>query len=488
MTAVSAVSKSLKTNEILIKSAFGESGLLKTRPVENAALKNRYLICYTEDMTDGASIGEGIVEAIVRFNGPAPENGVSFIASDVVTSPDVTVKTDFQELINGVCDGAVAVFAEGDDRALLIDAKGYRTKAISEPLGETISKGPHEGFTEDMLINVSLIRRKIASPDLKTEILTVGADTRTKICICYLATAAESGLVADVKKRISGIKRADVLDSNYITESIRDHPLSPFKTVGSSERPDVVASKILEGRVAVIVNGTPAVLTAPFLFTEYFQSSEDYYVSFYYATVGRILRLLSFFISVSLPALYVAFTNFHQEEIPIKLFVAIAASRDGVPISNILEIVVMLIGFELLREAGERIPASFGVSLSVVGSLVIGQVAVAAKLVSAPVVFVIAITATAGLMTMNMKGANIIIRALFLAASAVLGLFGYILAVTAVCCRLYSMTSFGVDYMAYLMPLSGRRSPDVPLRLPITKMKSRPYFAAKRGIKSEDGN
>ncbi|MBQ2946085.1 MAG: spore germination protein [Clostridia bacterium] len=479
------VSKSLDINTAAIKAAFSYEKTVIVRETVCKKSGVRTAVCFIDGMVNGKIVNESIIERIIDFDANSSESFISELASFGVCASDTKTERDIEKLKNGLCEGNTVVFVDGEEKALLIDTKGYLLKAITEPAGESISKGPHEGFTEEILVNMSLLRRRIANPDLKMEMMEIGEKTHTKVCICYIDKIVKKRTVREVKKRLSLLDCDEILDSNYIAEYIRDNPYSPFKTVGSTERPDSVAAKLLEGRVAIMVNGTPAVLTVPYIFAEYFQSSEDYYVSFYYATVGRILRFISFFISISLPSLYVAFTNYHQDEIPIKLFIAIAASRDGVPISNLLEVIVMLIGFELLREAGDRIPASFGVSLSVVGTLVIGQVAVTAKLISAPVVFIVAITATTGLLIPKMKGAIIFVRLVILALSSVLGIYGYLLGMTLLTVYLCSMRSFGVEYMDYLLPVFRKRSPDVPLRSIILAMKRRPDFAQSRRRRGE---
>ncbi len=479
------VSKSLDINTAAIKAAFSYEKTVIVRETVCKKSGVRTAVCFIDGMVNGKIVNESIIERIIDFDAKSSESFINELASFGVCASDTKTERDIEKLKNGLCEGNTVVFVDGEEKALLIDTKGYLLKAITEPAGESISKGPHEGFTEEILVNMSLLRRRIANPDLKMEMMEIGEKTHTKVCICYIDKIVKKRTVREVKKRLSLLDCDEILDSNYIAEYIRDNPYSPFKTVGSTERPDSVAAKLLEGRVAIMVNGTPAVLTVPYIFAEYFQSSEDYYVSFYYATVGRILRFISFFISISLPSLYVAFTNYHQDEIPIKLFIAIAASRDGVPISNLLEVIVMLIGFELLREAGDRIPASFGVSLSVVGTLVIGQVAVTAKLISAPVVFIVAITATTGLLIPKMKGAIIFVRLVILALSSVLGIYGYLLGMTLLTVYLCSMRSFGVEYMDYLLPVFRKSSPDVPLRSIIPAMKRRPDFAQSRRRRGE---
>ncbi len=464
----------------MLKSIFNDERALTVRNVFTKDAKRKIAVAFLDGMVKAELINENVIKPLMDYSGEDDEKFLDNLLKNGITAASVKAESDFGKIIEAICEGFAAVFIDNEELVLTVEVKGYKTKSISEPIGESISKGPHEGFTEDIMTNMSMIRRRISSSDLKMETVIIGEKTKTEVCICYIEKVAKAKIVRTIKERLMRIDCDEIIDSNYISEYIRDYPLSPFKTIGSTERPDVVSAKILEGRVAILVNGTPVVLTAPYLFLEHFQSPDDYYINFYYATVGRIIRFLSFFISISLPALYVSYSNYHQEEIPIKLFVAIAASREGVPISNILEVIIMLVGFELLREAGDRIPESFGVSLSVVGSLVIGQIAVTAKLISAPVVFIVAITATTGILVVKLKGAIIYMRMLLLFASTFFGIYGYVMGLSLMVIYLFSLKSCGVEYMAYMEPFDRRKSKDVLVRFPVNTMRMRPDFAQSK--------
>jgi spore germination protein KA len=259
-------------------------------------------------------------------------------------------------------------------------------------------------------VNLSMLRRKLRTTDLKMEYKTFGTRSKTKACICYLGSLVNKDVLAELNKRLESFSIDGTLDVNYISEMIRDAPISPFKTIGSTERPDVVAAKLLEGRVALFLDGTPVVLTMPIFFIESFQSDDDYYLNYYFASIGRILRIMAFFIATSIPAIYIALVDFHQEMLPTPLLISISAARQGVPFPTVVEAICMLAVFELLRESGSRMPTMMGQALSIVGSLVIGQAAVEAKIVSAPIIIIAAASGIAGLMIPRLKGAIILLR------------------------------------------------------------------------------
>jgi len=260
---------------------------------------------------------------------------------------------------------------------------------VEEPDTEAVVRGPREGFTENLKTNTALLRRKIKNPNLRFELIKLGNQTNTNVCITYIKGICNEKFVTEARKRLKHIKTDSILESGYIEAFIEDAPYSPFATVANSEKPDVTAAKILEGRLAVLVDGTPIALTVPYLFMEGFQSSEDYYSRPYYVTLVRWIRFLAFFITVYLPSLYVAATTFHQELIPTPLLVTMIAAKEGTPFPAFVEALLMGLIFEILREAGVRMPRPIGQAVSIVGALVIGEASVSAGLIGAPMVIIV---------------------------------------------------------------------------------------------------
>ena len=279
------------------------------------------------------------------------------------------------------------------------------------------------------MMNLSLVRRKLKTHQLKFKFKVLGSRSNTKACICYIEGLANKAILAELEKRLAEINLDGILGVNFINELIKNAPLSPFKTIGRTERPDVIAGKLLEGRVAMIVDGTPVALTLPFIFIEYFQANDDYYTNFFFASFSRIVRIVSFFFTISVPAIYLALTTFHQEMLPTSLLLSISAARQGVAFPTIIELLILGLAFEILKEAGIRMPTVIGEALSIVGALFLGQAAVEARIVSAPMVIVTGFTAVAGLMIPGMSGLIIILRVVFVIMVTLIGFYGYIFGV-----------------------------------------------------------
>lgn len=296
------------------------------------------------------------------------------------------------------------------------------------------------------------------------------------VFICYLGALADEHLVREVKRRIGEIDIDGILDTNYLAELIRDQRYSLFKTCGGTERPDTVASKLLEGRVAVMVDGTPVVLTVPYLFSENFQSSEDYYLSFWVSSVGRFLRYVCFLLTVSVPAVYLALITYHRRLLPTFLLLSASQARDGVPFSSLTECLLLIFVLEILMETGARMPQSLGHTLSIVGGLVVGQAAVEARLVSAPMLIVVAIGGIAGLMIPRLRSAILFLRVGMVLLAALFGLIGCFLGFTLILARITGISSFGVSYVRSLETPSVQGLKDTAVRLPWSMMKTRPAF------------
>jgi spore germination protein KA len=292
-----------------------------------------------------------------------------------------------------------------------------------------VVRGSREAFTESNEINIALVRRIIKSPDLWIEPMKIGTVTKTDVSIMYINGIAKEGIVEEVKKRLKGINIDSILESGYIEQLIEDQVMTPFPTIDYTERPDRVAGNLLEGRVAIFVNGTPFVLLVPALFIQFFQSIEDYFARFDIASSIRVLRILIFFISLITPSLYVAATTFHQEIIPTKLLVIIAAQRETVPFPAVIETFIMEVIFELLREASIRMPKAIGSTMSIVGALVIGQTAVEAGIVSPAMVIIVSITAIASFATPSyaITISARLLRFVFIICAGTMGLYGVIL-------------------------------------------------------------
>ena len=296
------------------RELFRRDGTFRTREVRTGA-GVRCALLYLDGMISNETVYDAVIRPLLLSGTPAGDPAL-WLRDKVLYAGDVKSSDRMRDLLRAMLYGDSVLLVEGAGTALVINTKGFRTRGISEPENEAVQKGPREGFDEVAMLNLSQLRRRLQTPDLAVEILRVGRRTDTMVFVCYLSSVAGPRLVSEVKRRLSEISIDGILDANYIAELTRDHPFSRFETTGSSERPDVIASKLLEGRVALIVDGTPVVLTVPYLFCENFQSDEDYYQSFWVSSLGRFLRYVSFFLTVSLPALYLALLTHHTRLLP----------------------------------------------------------------------------------------------------------------------------------------------------------------------------
>lgn len=388
------------------------------------------------------------------------------------------------ECIEHISSGSAVLLIDSQNKAFALSISKWEKRSIEEPTGESTIRGPREGFTESLGTNLSLLRRKIKSPQLKTKAMKIGTYTQTEVVICYIEGIASATLLEEVEARLHRINIDGILETSYIEELIEDNPYSPFPQVLNTERPDVVAANLLEGRVAILQDGTPFVIIVPVSFYSLLQSSEDYYHRSLIGTAIRWLRYLFLFISLLLPSLYVAVLTFHQEMVPTSLLFTMSASRELIPFPALVEALMMEIVFEALREAGVRLPKQAGAAVSIVGALVIGQAAVQAGIVSTPMIMVVALTGIASF-TIPRYAAGIALRMLrfpmiFLAGS--LGLLGIMLGILLILTHMATLRSFGVPYLSPIAPMQGREMKDVLIRAPLWKQNTRPRLTGTKNI------
>lgn len=481
------VTSQLDENIQSLKNIFQSDDTVRYRSFENQQLKLKCAIVYIDGMANQQMINLNIIRPIQEWDSPLSGwVGIGDVERQLLTGSEVAAETDFSELVKAALYGDTILFVDGQAQALVIGSKGFSTRGIAEPDSEKALKGPREGFNEAIMTNLSLVRRKLQTTDLKCVFSSLGTRSNTRVCLCYLDSLVDQGVLEDLRARLEKVDMDGVLDANYIIESIQDHRMSPFKTIGSTEKPDTVAARLLEGRIAVFVDGTPMVLTVPYLFIENFQSPDDYYLNFYFASLGRILRIIGFWLTVSVPAIYIALVNYHEEIIPSPMMLAIASATAGVPFPTVMECIGMLILFEILRETGIRSSNKIGQALSIVGGLVVGQAAVEAKIVSAPMVIIVALTGITGMIIPKLNGANIILRFFCIGMAALGGLLGYYAAMLVLLIHLLSLDSFGYPYVRDFFPAKLPYPDDAGVRAPMWDMKDRPTFAADRRRRGGD--
>jgi spore germination protein KA len=410
---------------------------------------------------------------ILQSNRPIRVEGIEDI-DRLVPFCKTSVISTFEEATDRLTSGNAVLFVLGFAAAVSIDVRNYASRPIEEPMTESLMRGPHEGFTESLFDNLSMLRRRIKNPKLRLEAMKIGKSTHTDVIVAYIEGTANQAIVEEVRNRLEQIVIDSVSDSGYIEAYIQDAPYSIFNTVGNSERPDVISSRLLEGRVAIFSDGSPFVLTVPMLYVENFQSAGDYYVTFYFSNIMRIIRLLSFFITTMIPAVYVALATFHQELIPSTLLYTFVSGHKAIPLPTILEALLMLFFFDIMFEAGLRLPKSVGSAVSIVGALVIGEAAVSAGLISAPMVIVVALTAISSFVVSPQIYSALILRYYFTLLGGMLGGFGIVMGLMVVLYHMFSLKSFGVPYMATLHPSYSGEMEDSILMFPIWRMYFRP--------------
>lgn len=475
-----SLTESLDRNIALLSDFFQPDTTIKIRKIQNQHQKKlRGCILFVDGLVNNLLVNQNIIEPLVQADVTLRGKDImDTVCTQILFTNDIIKMTDVNKLISELLSGNTILLLDGFSCGLSLSTRGWAIRSISEPAAEKVLSGPREGFTEALIINLSLLRRKICNPALKFEFLTIGKQSQTKMAIAYIDGIIDQSILKQLKKRLNKISIDGILDTNYIEELIKDSPYSPFKTTGSTERPDIVAAKLLEGRAAVFVDGTPVVLTAPFFFIEYFQTNDDYYSGFYAGTFGRWLRILGFAMTLSLPAIYLALVTFHQELLPTRFLLNLWEARNGLPFPTLFEMIILILSFELIREGGAKVPANFGQTLSIVGGLILGQAAVDAKLVSIPVVIIIAFTGVTGLMIPQLKSPVLIIRILLLLLASVLGFPGYMFGVILLLLHLSSLSTFGFPYCSSLSKTFKQQCQDTFIRAPWHKMIWRPSLIA----------
>ncbi len=410
-----------------------------------------------------------------------------WVKNCILTAGEVQEINHFQNLYNSVLSGNTIILMDGISDAISVATAGWKDRGISEPSSQTVVRGPREGFSENIRTNTALIRRKIKDPNLYCEQKQIGRVTKTAVSVMYIKGIANDKVVEEVHQRLDRIEIDSILESGYIEELIQDETYTPFPTIYNSERPDVIASNLMEGRVAIIVDGTPFVLTVPCLFIENFQIAEDYYQRADFGSLLRILRIMCFFIALLGPSFYIAVTTYHQEMLPTPLLISLAAQREGVPFPAFIEAVMMEVTFEILREAGIRMPRAVGQAVSIVGALVLGQAAVEAGIVSASMVIVVSITAIANFVfpAYNMAISVRMLRFFMMMLAASFGLYGITVGLLALLLHLNSLRSFGVPYMAPFSPLITADLKDTLIRFPLWAQFTRPRLINQKNMKRQ---
>jgi len=484
----------LQDNIQQIMQSLGNSTDIIIREISiGEANDQKMAIVYTDGLADDKVVSNFILESVLydakkisdfEQRLTVAQGIIPALKNLVLTIGDVKEVAHFDDLYDSLLSGDTIILLDGHNQGIAASTRGWKARSVAEPTAESIVRGPREAFTESLRTNTALIRRKIKSPNLWMENKKIGRETRTDIAIMYIQGIANAKVLEEVHKRLDRIDIDGILESGYIEELIQDDRYTPFPTIYNSERPDVIAAELLEGKIAILIDGTPFVLIVPALFVSFLHAAEDYYHRADISSLIRFLRYVGMFITLLAPALYIAITTYHQELLPTPLLISLAAAREGVPFPAFIEALSMEVTFEILREAGIRMPKTIGPAVSIVGTLVIGQAAVEAGIVSSAMVIIVAITAISNFIfpSYSMASAMRILRFIFMMLAAILGLFGVTIGIIALVLHLSSLRSFGIPYTSPFGPLIPSDLKDTFIRVPWWTKLTRPKLINQKNL------
>ena len=455
-----------------IQALLGENSGVITRRFFGA--NRAFAVLFVDGMSDKELINEAIIRPIGEADA-AVCCSAEAISSHCITQCELKSLADINTLVDELLNGNAILLAEGFCVGLSAGVKKWDRRAVTESPTSTVIKGPREGFTEDFQMNLVLLRRKLRTPAFSMETLKLGRFSKTNVAVVFLKGVADETVVARVKARLEALDVDGILDSSYLVEALEDHKSSLFKQIGNTEKPDILAAKLLEGRVGVIVDGTPFALTVPYVLLEDFQSPEDYYTLSYKATFARFVRFISVLISVLMPGMFVAAQLYHLHLIPLRFLMTVIDSIKGIPLSPGLELFFTLLIFEILNEASVRMPKYVGMALSVVGALVLGDTAVRAGLVSTPTIMIMALSGIGMYTVPDQNGTLSVLRLVFLILAGSFGFLGILLGVMCLSFYALSLENYGTPLFAPFAPFHRGDMKDALVRKKLFTMTERPH-------------
>lgn len=480
------ISKDLNENADELRRRFSKCEDLVFREIKlgGSISARKVLLVYFENMIDKNLIQENIIKPVTRTKYPDVELNAGKqlperIKQKLLTACKLDERDKTEDMVSALLSGNTVLMIDGIDKGIIIYSMGWEKRGIEEPKTELAVRGAHDAFTEACGTNVTLIRRRIKDSDLKYIRTEVGKRSKTTVGLMYIEGIANLNIVNELKRRIDNIDIDGILESGYIEQLISDNPMSPFPQFRHTERPDEACASLLEGGILILCDNTPFVLMAPMTFVGLFQTIDDFSSNWYIATVIRLMRFVCAFLATALPAIYVAAVSYHPDMLPTDLVLSIASTREGVPFSPAVEALLMLIVLEILREAGVRMPTSFGQALGIVGSIVLGQAAVAAGIVSPVLVIIISINAIASFATANYDLAITfrLLTYVMLFLAAVAGLYGVYIGLLAIAIHLVKLKSVGIDYLSPFVNYRIGNGADTVYRASLKFLNRRPDYA-----------
>lgn len=455
---------SLNTNIEHVKKAFDRAADLTVHQID---LDNRKAaVISIDNMINKEILTLGIMRPMLSFSSDSDSDMyLSELMNGVLCSDDISEIYSFDDLYYLIMSGFAVIAVDGCNKMLSVGIQGYKSRGISEPDSDIVRRGSKEGFVEPLRTNMSLIRRRLKTPQLKFEILNIGDLSSTEICLCYLENRISYDILRRLKKRLREFDADTALASGYLVPYIEERSgFSVFSTVGITERPDTLCGKLTEGRIGIIVDGVPGALIVPYLFVEYFQTIDDYTNRPYFAVFTRWLKYVSFFVSLLLPGIYVALGTYNPEMFPTLMLNKIAGSIADTPLSLLSETVLILLVYEVMRESGLRMPQPLGYAVSIVGGLVVGETAVNAGLIGAPTLMVVAAAAICSYIIPNLYAPVAVLRLVFTISAGICGIWGLAVAFCIVFTDLCSKNSYGVPFLSPVSPWGSSALRDVFVR------------------------
>lgn len=452
----------------------------------------KFLLVYVDGMSSRDMLNEAVLNALMIHAREVPPDATEpgeelyrLVRYGGLPASELADCDNLEDSILAILIGDAVLFIDTTENSIIIGAKGWPMRGVSEPNTESLIRGPRDGFTETFRVNTALVRRRIRDHKLKLKQMRVGKRSFTDVGVMYIEDIVTPELVEEVTRRIKTIDIDAIIESGYIEQLIEDNYMSPFPQINVTERPDEVAASLYEGRVAILVDNSPFALIVPTTLNSLFQSPEDYYDRWYVATILRVIRYMASIISLVLPALYIAVTSFHPGILPAKLVISIAAARQGIPFPALIEAFLLEVTFELLREAGLRLPVPIGGAIGIVGGIVIGQAAVEAGIVSPIMVIIVAITAISSFSIPNysLSVGFRMLRFMLMVFAGVLGLYGIMLGILLILSHLVRLKSFGIPYMSPYVSFVGSDFKDTIVRVPSFLMGKRPVVLARNKVR-----
>lgn len=486
----------LDKNLQMLKERLGEGKDVVWRNFTIGASGAKGALLYVDGLTDKTTLQEQVLKPLVVLSTEYPEGkqfrgsfGLEKIMDHLLSAGGVKREEDVDKAVISVLAGDTLLLLQHSSYGLIVSTRGWSSRSIAEPSTEALIRGPRDGFVETLMVNIALVRRRLRDERLVVDLRQLGQRSRTDVAVLYIKDLAPPELVKEVNQRLDQIDVDALIEAGYIEQLIEDNIWSPFPQLQHTERPDKVVGSLLEGRVAILVDNSPFALLLPATLPVLYQSPEDYYERWQVASFARLLRFIASFFSVLTPAAYIAITSYHPGMLPTKLALAIASTRGGVPFPAFIEAILMEISFELLREAGARLPRAIGQTVSIVGGLVIGNAAVQAGIASPIMIIIVAITAIASFTIphYNVASGLRLMRFPLMLAAAMLGMYGVILGFILLNIHFVRLKSFGVVYIQPAVPFNLRDWKDVVIRLPWQAMKLRPStFNARDEVRMGD--